>query len=94
MFWKKKKNSENSEYFLKIGLTESDKLNIYIGWPVITDDQIIMTRLTVLLNGIMTGTFNETIDDTLRKFENPLLNTALDNVLKPKHNYVSPLDVV
>ena len=96
MFWKKKKpqNDEDLDFFIKIGLTKSEKLNIYIGWPSANPDDDTIRKLTILINGIFNSLFSSTIEKELRDFHNPLIDKALDNIPRINNKYVSPLDVI
>lgn len=93
----RKKNQEKvekNEYFLKICLTNDEKMNIYIGWPNIENQERVVNILGVLLNGVINGLFTEQIIKTMKEFDNPTINSALAKIPKLKTNYVSPMDVL
>ena len=93
MFWTKKKNDDYLDFFIKIGLTNQGKLDIYIGWPSYLPDEEIVQKLTILINGVINGAFSDTIQRELRNFKNPLINLALDN-LPGNNKYINPMDVL
>lgn len=109
-FWKNKKKDENNntdiknqssidfsrndEYFIKLALTEDEKLNIYIGWPK-TDSQTIEKMMLVLLYGVLNNSFNNDILNAYKSFNHPNLNEVLKTYSQMpgnKKNYISPLD--
>lgn len=109
-FWKNKKKdknnntdsknqssidfSRNDEYFIKLALTEDEKLNIYIGWPK-TDSQTIEKMMLVLLYGVLNNSFNNDILNAYKSFNHPNLNEVLKTYSQMpgnKKNYISPID--